>query len=367
MTGRRLKVLHVVRQYHPSVGGLEAYVHELASRQAKTCDVDILTLNRVFGDVGRLPAREKIDGISVVRIPFLGYRQLFLPFLEPSLLRGYDAIHIHCADQLLDWIALIGRFRNLNLFMTTHGLFFHTESMAMLKRLYLRTVTKMSLGRMRGIFAVSANDARTLENVGVDSIVLLNPIVPLGDFICEGRDLLYVGRLSANKRVELLIPFLAELLGEFPDLKLHIVGSDQEKLWPQISQSIDREGLADHIRFHGYLEAEDLRSIARTCGFTVSASRYEGFGLTVIEGMSIGLLPVMHCNDAFRETFERSQCGLLTSFDDPVQAARAFAAWQATVTRKERERAHRFAHRQSWDAVASTYLDHYEAVASPRS
>ena len=67
----------------------------------------------------------------------------------------------------------------------------------------------------------------------------------------------------------------------------------------------------------------------------------------------------MHRNAAFRETFERSGCGLLTDFDDPAQAARDFAAWWGRVTREDREEAARFAHAQTWDTALKAYERHY--------
>lgn len=360
MTEPRLKILHVVRQFDPSTGGLETYVRELASRQSTTDDVTILTLNRVFfGNPERLPAFEQGNGYRIVRVPFVGNRHLFLPFVRPALLRGYDVIHIHAADQLLDVIAGLSLFMPLRLFMTTHGMYFHTDSLARIKRAYLRTITKFSLGRTRGVFAVSTNDAQILASAGIGSATLLNPVVPLGDFICEGKDLLYVGRLSANKRVDALVAFMAEVVKRQPDLKLHIVGADNENLSPGLVDLVAGHGLEKNVVFHGYLETDALIDVAKTCGFIISASSYEGFGISVVEGMSVGLLPVMHDNAAFRETFERSGCGLLTDFDDPAQAARDFAAWCRTITWDERNRAARFARAQGWDAVVDVYYRFY--------
>lgn len=343
------------------MGGLETYVKELASRQADVFDVTILTLDRIFGEPRRLPRSERTERFAVRRIPFVGVRRLFLPFVSPRLLRGYDVVHIHAADQLLDVIAALSAVRPLKMFMTTHGLFFHTETLARVKRLYLRTITRWSLSRCRAVFAVSGNDAETLGRVGVAATVLRNPVVPLGEVICSGGDILYIGRLSANKRVEALIPFMAALRDIQPLRKLHIVGSDGERLWPLLAVEIKRRGLEEQVRYHGFLERDALVELARQCGFIVSASRFEGFGLSIVEAMSIGLLPCLHDNEAFREIHELSGCGLIADFDDPGQAARAFAAWTHRVDPSEREKAARYAHAQSWDAVAAIYARHYRA------
>jgi alpha-1,3-mannosyltransferase len=359
MTDRRLRVLHVVRQFEPSGGGLETYVKELATRQAAKHDVTVLTLNRVFGDGRRLTEVEKIANITVARVPFVGFRRLFLPFVGPSTVKNYDIVHVHAADQLLDIVAAMSRLTPAKLFMTTHGLFFHTETLASVKKIYLRTITKWSLSRTQAIFAVSMNDASTLKKVGIESVLLRNPVVPLGDFICEGEDLLYVGRISANKRIGALIKFMAHLVRARPSISLHIVGQDNEKLWPDLSDAIARQNLQNNIIYHGFLDAAALVDIAKICGFTVSASRYEGFGLSVVEGMSVGLLPCMHANAAFEETFQLSGCGLLTNFDDPSGAARAFLDWFPQVRRIDREKAAKFAHAQTWESAILAYEKHY--------
>ena len=355
----RLKVLHVVRQFPPSSGGLETYVNELSQRQSYYHDVDVLTLNRIFENPERLPPVEQRGNVNISRIPFLGYRRLFLPILRPNFLRRYDVIHVHAADQLLDFVALMTLRMNAKLFMTTHGLFFHTEKLAKIKRFYLKTITRWSLSHQNAVFAVSGNDAETLRKVGIKSVLLRNPIVPLGTFICEGQDLLYVGRISANKRIPALIEFMSFLVKDHPAVTLHLVGSDSENLWGKLSDLVKSKGLGGNIRYHGFLDNDALASLARTCGFTVSASRYEGFGLSVVEGMSVGLVPFTHENAAFKETYTLSGAGFLTNFDDPAQAARDFTAWSHSVSRADRVAAARFAHGQTWDAVCDVYERYY--------
>ncbi len=359
MTDRRLRILHVVKQFEPSSGGLETYVKELATRQATKHDVTVLTLNRVFGDERRLAEVEKTDSFTIVRVPFVGYRRLFLPCVGPEKLKNYEVVHVHAADQLLDVVSAFSWVTPAKLFMTTHGLFFHTETLALVKKIYLRTITKWSLSRAKAIFSVSMNDALTLKKAGIESILLRNPVVPLGNFICEGKDLLYVGRISDNKRIDALIEFMAHLVPVHPSISLHIVGQDNERLWRELSGAIVRQNLQSNIVYHGFLDAAALADIAKICGFTISASRYEGFGLSVVEGMSVGLLPCMHANAAFEETHRLSGCGLLTNFDDPSCAARAFLDWFPQVQQIDREKAVKFAHSQSWESVVLAYEKYY--------
>jgi alpha-1,3-mannosyltransferase len=364
-TGRRLRVLHVVRQYHPSTGGLENYVAELVRRQAVLYDVTVLTLDRVFDVEGRLPAREVIDGIPVVRMAFRGRRKLFLPSLDLGFLRSFDLIHVHATDQIVDCLALLGLTGLPPFVLTTHGLFFHTEDLRRVKEIYLRTISRLTLPRAREIFAVSGNDQAILAGVGIASTLLRNPVVPYGDGLAEGRDFLYVGRISPNKRIHLLVDFMAELKRRGEDGRLHVVGGDTEGLWPGIADRIAAAGVGDRVERHGFMAQDELAALALRCGYAVSASRYEGYGLSVVEAMSVGLLPVVQANAAYRETIGLAGCGLLTDFSDPASAVSDFLSWRGDgASPATRRQAVAFARTQSWASLVEVVDASYRRALS---
>lgn len=356
---RKLKIAHLVRQYYPSVGGLETYVAQLVQRQSVRHRVYIITLNRVFGSKARLRSVERSGRAIIIRVPYLGVREFFIPFLRLRLLDRFDLKHAHATDQLLDLLCLAKRFRTLLYFTTTHGLFFHTPRYRRIKKVYFRLVTRRSLSASGAVFAVSENDLAVVKRIGIDAVLLRNPIVPLGDFIGDGADLIYIGRIAANKRIDRLIEFAAQLAERDPAIRLHIVGADPDGLWGALAQLVRVSVAGDRILYHGYLARHELQSLVRSCGYIVSASEYEGFGLSIVEGMSVGLLPVLHDNAAFRETHRRSRCGLICDFSQPREAAAAFLRWRETTTTGDRAKAAAFAHAQSWDAVERTVEDCY--------
>jgi alpha-1,3-mannosyltransferase len=364
----KLKIAHIVRQYHPSAGGLENYVAQLARRQSARHRVYIITLNRLFGSKATLRSVERSGRVIIIRVPYIGVREFFIPFLSLKLLDRFDLQHVHATDQLLDLLWVAKRFRNLVYFVTTHGLFFHTTRLRHIKRLYLHVVTRRSLSRSEAVFAVSENDATIVSNIGIQPILLRNPIVPLGDFIAQGSDLIFIGRIAKNKRIDKLVEFATQLTAQDSRLMLHIVGPDPDELWGTFSKPVRSLLLrADRIRYHGYLPNEELLQLVRSCGYVVSASEYEGFGLAIVEGMSVGLLPVLHDNAAFRETHRLSQCGLICDFGQPSKAAAAFLHWRETVSGGDRVRAAEFARAQGWDSVQATIEDCYaRALARAR-
>jgi alpha-1,3-mannosyltransferase len=360
-----MKILHIVRQFEPAKGGLENYVSDLAKRQkvfvaqGQGYDIHILSLDRVFGTGQALRGHEVKPDYTIKRVSFLGTRQCFLPFLNPFYVRDFDIIHIHGTDQLADMVAFYSLFMPLKhkLFFTTHGLFFHTESLRAIKELYLRTITRFTLSRIRRVFAVSGNDSKILYDAGISSQLMYNPINPIKNIRAVGQDFIYIGRISKNKNLPLLIDFYSKLREKNPDTgHLHIVGSDAENILPLLNKKVKNLNLDDVVHFHGFLSDDAMNDIIKKCRYNISASRYEGYGLAMVEGMSAGLLPVMNKNTAFEEIQNRSGVGLVTDFNNTNQAVDDFYAWNLKVTDKMINDAFDFAQAQSPEQM-TTELD----------
>jgi alpha-1,3-mannosyltransferase len=360
----RLSILHVVRQYLPTLGGLQIYVRNLCAQQrAHGLQPSLLSLDRAFHKPeARLSHCETIDGSTVYRIPFIGNRRLFLPLLNPKLLAGFDIIHVHGIDPLCDTVCLMKSFFGRPVVLTTHGGFFHTGDYALQKKIYFNTISQLTLGRTNAVIACSTNDQVMMQNIGIPATVIQNAIVPLPRRDASGRDMLYLGRLAANKRVDLLLLFVACLRERGCAPRLHIVGEDYDHILDKLRQKVNQLGLAEIAMIHGYVAPEDLAKIVRECKVFVSASRYEGFGMSLVEAMSAGLLPFVHANTAFRELLEDANVGFLADFDRPEQCADQFIEWHLGLDDAVHDRAREFGMRFSWEKLSSGVLEVYRQV-----
>ena len=102
------------------------------------------------------------------------------------------------------------------------------------------------------------------------------------------KSLVVVGRLTKTKNVDLIIRAFKDLIKDYPDLKLKIVGTGPE-LEP-LTNLANKLGLKDNTRFYGFVkEHNDVLKIIKESHIYVSASELEGFGITLLEGMSAGL------------------------------------------------------------------------------
>jgi alpha-1,3-mannosyltransferase len=357
-----MRVVHLVRQYAPGVGGLETFVATLASSLASLgCQSDVLTLNRLFHDPSqRLPESETVDGVQVRRVPMVGHPRFFLPLIERGALAGYDVVHVHGVDGMFDRIARQPRRRGQVFVATSHGLFFHTPWMTTAKHLYLNTATRMAAARYDLLIANSRSDKSHLRAVGQSVVHLPNGVSALGAFEASGRDLLCLGRLAEHKHVERIIAALADPV--LDGVRLHVVGPEWSVSALDLARAAERHGVSDKVHLHGKLRADELAEVARRCAVFVSASTYEGFGMSLIEAMSVGLTPVVQPNKAFVELVEAARIGALADFSEPSTAARAIRGELDRLTSERRKQAIAFSKRFSWSGHAARTLELYRAA-----
>ncbi|MYR61913.1 glycosyltransferase [Streptomyces sp. SID625] len=105
---------------------------------------------------------------------------------------------------------------------------------------------------------------------------------------------LYVGSLTERKRVTLLVEAFAQCHAEDPSLTLTLTG-DGESRGPVV-ELIAELGLRDAVTLVGSIPHEQALQLMREHDLLVHASRYETFGMTIVEAAAAGLpLLVTRC------------------------------------------------------------------------
>lgn len=107
----------------------------------------------------------------------------------------------------------------------------------------------------------------------------------------ERSDVIYVGRLIDEKRVDLMIRAVAGLVGRLPSIRCAIVGDGPERA--ALAALATDLGVAPNVRFHGRVPDDRVPSLMRASRILVLPSAREGYGITVVEGQACGLVPVV--------------------------------------------------------------------------
>ena len=370
-----LRVVHVVRQYAPSIGGLEDAVANLCRHLAAQPGIEIrlVTLDRLFSEPEtRLAATDTVDGIPVTRIPWRGSTRYPLAPSVLGAIKGADLVHVHAVDFFFDFLAWAKPMHRLPLVASTHGGFFHTDFAATAKKVYFQTVTRVSAAGYAAICASSENDAATFRRIAPRQTVAVENGVNIEKWADAGsrtpeRTMIFIGRWSGNKRVPALIDLIAALQRENPAWRLIVAGVPDVETVESLQAHARAQGVAERVDVHLKPADAELRALVGQSSYIASASSYEGFGLTIVEGMSAGLLPVVSPLAPFTKLVDALGDGVVIDVADPAaSAARLEARFQhhAAATADARGAAMALAGRYAWPGVAAQFREIYDRVVA---
>ncbi len=313
-----MKILQVCRQYYPSVGGVERFVDQLTGHLVERGhQVEIATLDRIWHVRQHLPHFERIKGIPVHRLPFVG-GALF--FCAPAVLArtpGFDVVHVHNTDFFLDFLAATRWRHRKPLVVSTHGGFFHTGDQAAIKALYFRWITQRSLKAAAVVVPNSASDEQRFgpyarRAVRIDNAIEYEAFAAIERQPVPGR-LLTVGRLAPNKNVAALLRAVAAARLQRPDLTLVIVGDGPER--PALEALATELQLAQAVIWRGAVDDAALKAELVQAEFFVTAATYEGFGLALLEAMAAGVIPIANRIEAFEALVTEGENGFLIDYN----------------------------------------------------
>jgi glycosyltransferase involved in cell wall biosynthesis len=330
-----MRVLVVTDQYAPMVGGVpnvtQTLAHGLAGRG------HAVTLLVPDPGTSSQAAAGRADGHQVslacsrsVRWPW--YDGMRLAFLSLSAARRLiselapDVVHIHSPLTLGRMAGLAARQLSIPVVYTNHYLpenvrpgstrrspLFDAAFYAYLVQFANKcahvtapTLTALQLLRAQGLRApaqVISNgiDLRTYCPGPPDSVVRdrygLRTDRPV---------ILYVGRLSQEKGVDVLLAAVARLTA---DAQVAIAGRGPES--GRLAATADRLGLSDRVRFLGFVPDADLPAIYRLADVFAIPSRAELQSLATMEAMATGLPVVASDAYSLRELVSHEKTGLL--------------------------------------------------------
>jgi glycosyltransferase involved in cell wall biosynthesis len=247
--------------------------------------------------------------------------------------------------------------------VTVHDLSFERDPslMSLRDRTIFRAVVPRSARRAARVLAVSEKTKRDLIELydlpGDKIVVTPNGIDPV--FSPDGPRpdgdpyALFVGALQPRKDPQAAIEALA-LLGD-GDLRLVLVGPDKGGR-AEAERAAESNGLRGRVDFRGHVPQQELAALYRGAACLVFPSRYEGFGLPVLEAMASGTPVVATTAGALPEV--AGEAAILVDERNPVALAggieRALADRERLVA-AGLERAKQF----SWAETARRTLEVY--------
>lgn len=263
--------------------------------------------------------------------------------------------------------------------LTVHDMVFRVmpETQTRFNRLFLRMMMPRFLQHARHIIAVStstAQDIRRFYPIPAEKITTIHPGVHArfkritdqtelervrAKYRLPPRFALFIGTFEPRKNLDNVL--LAFEQAGVDDLHLVLGGRIGWKSTPVMRQ-LRSHAAAARIHLSGYIADEDLPAIYSLAEFFLLPSRYEGFGLPVLEAMACGT-PVITANVASLPEAAGDAAVLV----DPMESeAIAVAMTDLAANSPHREeltmRGYRQAVKFKWDMSARATLAVYQAA-----
>ncbi len=206
---------------------------------------------------------------------------------------------------------------------------------------------------------------RELESIGVlaEKIRLIPNAVDLTEFapgpvnrrelgLPEGVPLaLFAGDIKSNRKN---LDSVLKAMQQLPSLHLAVVGALDGSPYPAMAEKF---GLAERVHFLGF--RRDAGRVFRAADLFIFPSRYDTFGLVVLEAMACGL-PVVTASTVGAGELMTSDCGSVIADPDDIQALTVAVrkllddpAYRARAGVAARE----VAEKNGWDQMAKAYFE----------
>ncbi len=353
------------------LGGMHGVTHtiqQIRDRGVPGFEVEVIGTD---ADVDR-----RLSAVAEVDVPFYNGLKIgvpSIPAITEAIAEGrYDLVHV-CSPgpagiaawgiaKLLE-LPLLGSYHTeLAAYAGLRSGFGHVEMLA-----------NFALGKFYGacdvVLSPSAASDDRLETIGVEPAIIgrWDRGVDLNRFDPALRDpallpgeinVLYAGRLTKEKGVDLLADAFQAAHARDPRLHLVLAGGGPE-------EEALRERLGDDATFLGWQYGDDLARVYASADVFLFASRTDTFGQVVLEAQASGL-PVVAVGEGGPATLiETGETGLLAAADATALATAVHQIVDSPLLAERLRRAALTAVRtRTWDAAMQRLADGYRRALS---
>ena len=212
-------------------------------------------------------------------------------------------------------------------------------------------------------------DVTTL-GVGIDLDNLTPPLQDeLPQFVREVKErkqslkyLLYIGRLEERRNILFLLDVFHKVVEKNSDTRLILIGKGDKDYTDACWEKADQLNLRDKIVYSPQLEQKYIREIYRCCDLFLLPTRYEIFGMVLLEAMYFGM-PVLTTFNGGSSTLINDDVNgfVLDEMNVDRWADRICSLLEQPEHLEEvsRQASETVADNYTWDALAPRFLELY--------
>jgi len=327
-----MKVLMATPGFHPIKGGTETVVRNLSVELNKIgVHTDVMTFNMDRKYAPKWKGKiEKIDGITVFKIPALNWLQIeqsprislgvnLIPGRFTNLLREYDIIHFHEVDFSFPFFSfLVKKPKVLHL----HGIHIDFFKRYHLSRIIFKHVADYYI-------TITRQMEKDLTKLGITTnrIIYLPNSIDVNSFHPKGEKednlLLYLGRIVPVKGLHVLLESLRYVK---QSTCLVIAGPIGDfKYYQYITEQIERENRKGRhkVTYLGTVPQQELIRIYQKASIFILPSFWEAFPVTILEALSCETPVITTPVGGNPEVIRNFENGILVPVNDTSKLAEA--------------------------------------------
>jgi glycosyltransferase involved in cell wall biosynthesis len=227
-------------------------------------------------------------------------------------------------------------------------------------------IEKMTTKLTDNNVAVSSHVQRSLEKMNIPSTVIMNGVdydyiqaVPAKE---RETDIIFVGRLIAEKNVDLLLDAVAILRAEWqPAIRCTIVGDGPERA--RLGAAVREKKLDNNVEFLGFVDSyDDLIGLMKSASVLALPSQREGFGVVALEANACGIpfVTIAHPMNAAADLCTVGTNGFVSN-PSPKEFADSLA-FALTRSSQMSPSCLKFAQGYDWERITDTVEAYYNGV-----
>jgi glycosyltransferase involved in cell wall biosynthesis len=361
-------IAHIAGYYPPHLGGMEKVAQALAENLAAR-DYDTHVITSAAHQPPGEPKHPR-PNLTVTRLKAAEFAHTpWAPGLPLALFRlpKRSILHLHLAQAMYpEWVWWTARLRKQPYVVHFHLDLQPSGPLGKLFLLYKATLLKGTIQHANKVIVFSDEQRQFIHDkygLPMERIAVIANGVDEAFFkpartyqAADTYQLLYVGRLSPQKRLDRLIDAMAHVTAR---VHLTIVGDGEDRT--DLEMQAEALGLRN-IRFVGAKNAEEIRKFHKKADAFVITSDREGMPLVVLEAMAAAL-PVVGTNvPGTRELLQG--VGVLTDIT-PEAIARGLdqTLKPDTLSALSKQSAEAAKH-HAWPHIIDTFEALYREVAS---
>lgn len=338
-----MKVLIAIQRYPPAIGGVERYASEISRRLVVRGHLVTVLTSTLLSPKPRKEVSitdEWIDGVHIIRHRPLGMGPMtaYMDDVVPGFLleacsdwRDTDVVFAHgyAFSSAYGILPLISRW-HLPMILAAHT----DPSTTVPRWIYDSTLGRAVRRAAKGIICMTTGEAVFFRRLGCapDRVHVIPGGIDCskpwlaGNGDCfrskwkiPGKYVVYLGRISTNKGLDVLIRAMTPILNKDPTLRLVIAGPDGGSL-SAIQHLAKRNAVAQQVVFAGPLTESEIPPVLHGSSVFVLPSKHgEALGLVILEAMAAGVPIVASRVGGIPEVISEGENGYCVPPGDEVQ------------------------------------------------